>query len=290
MILQIEILRNMEKTQQIYCFTCKILFDYPKWNIHSSHHYELFMFPPKILENFELLDCLFHSPKRNIFKMRQNFSNNVFAVYFNEINQLEYESKKNLFDVLIEHQGHYLCKSEIISYNVNFSLLMIMMEFHENKLSNFIETLDFKQKIKIFSNICEDITYLHQNHYIHGNLSLENIHLNIVNNDVSPIVLGVINSQMKKEINYDFLYEYTNKNIWSPEFLKGENVNEKFDVWCLGILFHQLFFDKKFPFIQYDQNYKLLHKMLRNGKKEILFEIGSGVEKYEQIENIIKSL
>lgn len=259
----------MAKRQTIYCFCDKETISFSEWPDHSSHHSELFIFPPYISNSFTLVRELFHSPTKNVFHMKDNMPRNpknyAITSYFStkEEAKLKEEISKIFYSGIPNIVRLSNCIYIPMSHDSNQGNLITITEFYDRKLDSELSKFLKKDLIFMFLLLCKGVQKLHSYGYFHSFISIKNIVLNPKN---EPILLGLTNCQKISQPNYELIYETTNKAIWPPEFLKGE-INEKFDIWCLGILLHQLLANLSFPFELADDP-KKLHSILRKGLRE----------------------
>lgn len=90
--------------------------------------------------------------------------------------------------------------------------------------------------VKIIFEICEAIKYIHEMGIIHGFLSPSNIL--IENNQVK--VINHINYSLLKN-TYPNFYQIL---YFSPEQIKGDEVDQRADIYAIGIILYQLFTGK----------------------------------------------
>ena len=88
---------------------------------------------------------------------------------------------------------------------------------------------------------------------IHRSLNLENILIKYENKEKTKYIVKLKiteDSVLLKDLNNNFAFnnEKANPKFIAPEILRGEEYNEKCDLWSLGIIIYVLFF-RKYPFI-----------------------------------------
>jgi serine/threonine protein kinase len=92
--------------------------------------------------------------------------------------------------------------------------------------------LSERDSCKIFSQICETLGYLHQNHISHGDLKLDNI---LIGNDQIKIIdFGLACETEKKEFSGSIDY-------CPPEGFSGKQFSgEKADIWSVGVILYSM--------------------------------------------------
>lgn len=179
-----------------------------------------------------------------------NGSKHLYTLKDNDIELVKIMRKETLesdFKMIKISQGHKnicaikRCEYDGITYNVYVEKLNgpdLFDYIIKNKLDS--------DKIKnIMIQLLEGLQYLHKNSVAHGDVKLENV---IVCDDIS---IKIIDFGLSKWTNtmsarYGGSYPYV-----SPEtFLKSNThpINEKVDIWSLGILLYTLV-EEKYPFV-----------------------------------------
>lgn len=259
----------------IYCFKDKQKIEGDEWVKHADHHSELAILPAR-MTGLKFIEVLLHSPTKNTFHVAPKFGHGVhYAISSYFMSRGNAMKISPLCIILNQKTSDYLAQftyCEFIPYSKDYKNpetelgnLITITEFFDTKLlPNLSKFGNPKDLLVIFKNVCEAVQVLHSKNYIHSNICIKNICLD--EKTKKPKLVAITNCQRIEEINYDVIYEYTNKNIWPPEFLQGYKLNEKFDVWCLGILLHQIFCDGNLPFKEY-KSHKHFHKDLRESWK-----------------------
>lgn len=249
----------------IYCFLCNKLSAFKEWKLHASHQSEVFKFPP--IDGFSFVDKIYHKGGKYIFSMKNNFTQKIMGVSFTKIKDEEERNRKQtIFQLISNHERNYLPQQVEADLDEEYSLTIFKMPLYKNQLKDKINQLHVATVIRVLINVCEDLLFLLQNNFFHGNLTLEKIYYeksNEKDDSIYPIILGMTELQIKDNIDEKCIMEFTNKSYWPPEFVCGEKINEKFDVWCLGIIIHKMFGSGKHPLEGGDNNYKQLHSNLR---------------------------
>lgn len=280
----------MEKTiDEIYCFSCSCMLEFKQWVKHATHHSSLYYFPPNLLTRYKFICCVFRQANQFVFRMQDNFSGKFDAVSVNEITPDQYLAQKKLFQLLFNHKRKSLCMYRNIVFDQVCSSLIITTPFYERRLIDIIEQYTSSQVLKMFIKVCEDVAFLHKSGFIHGNLWFENIWIDNLEEE-TPIIIQIDNAQEIGNPNKNKIYEFTNKYILAPEIVTGKQINEKFDVWGLGILLHQFLAERKYPFLTDNNSRNFLNELRKKSKEEqaeSFLRIDSSIK--EDVKEIVKS-
>ena len=121
----------------------------------------------------------------------------------------------------------------------------ILMEYCENDLRKFIDEHKAKQEL-IEENIIYDIILdlilgikeIHKNNIIHRDLKPANIFINKEN----KIKIGDFGISKQLDNGEKYASTNTGTNYYmAPEIIKGEQYNNKIDIWALGCIIYELF-------------------------------------------------
>ena len=122
--------------------------------------------------------------------------------------------------------------------------VVIFMELADHDLNSEIKCLSEDASIKYFLDLCEGIKYLHSRKLVHRDIKPSNI---LIVGGIAKIAgFGLI-----MKLNGDFeKEEYPLGTLFfmPPEVLKGEDFNEKWDIWSLGITLHLMLSKGNYPF------------------------------------------
>ncbi len=91
---------------------------------------------------------------------------------------------------------------------------------------------------------------MNENKIIHGNIKPSNILLTFDKNNVNKVCFKISDyglSKLYEENNIDKSRIIDSSQLISPECLKGEKIDDKSDIWSLGILIYYLLF-QKYPY------------------------------------------
>ena len=153
------------------------------------------------------------------------------------------------------------------SFTLNNNFYIVMEYCNDGDLSGLIKSkkgLNFDEKTiwKYFIQMCIGISHLH-NHQISG--------VKIVHRDLTPLNIFLHDNNIKigdlglaKKLNQ---FSYAKSIVGtpyylSPELCKGNNYNEKSDIWALGVILYELA-TLKLPFIATNQ-LALVNKIIKD--------------------------
>lgn len=90
-------------------------------------------------------------------------------------------------------------------------------------------------------DILSALNYLHKNSIIHADLKLENMLVQKLSNDKLRLKLCDFGLAMKMEDGFCTLKEFSGTLGYNaPEVKKSAKVNEKIDMWSLGICLYEM--------------------------------------------------
>ena len=97
----------------------------------------------------------------------------------------------------------------------------------------------------LFLELCKTIEYLHHNDVVHTNLSVVNILIKTEDEKKIPKIADFGNFELQslyKKFTKKSLYYHSLDSHIPPEKLRNPDLdpNKSFDIWALGILFHQM--------------------------------------------------
>lgn len=157
-----------------------------------------------------------------------------YKIYFVKANNNNNEINKKLI------------QNEIIKYNVlsdieNIPKILkydiekkwyIMYEYIDGLNLDKIKNLTYREKIKILIKICEILEKFHERNIAHCDIKPSNVLIDKKNN-LYLIDLGTCT-------NFNDICYYGSFRYCSLEQLKGNEVNQNFDIYSLGILMYEL--------------------------------------------------
>lgn len=119
-----------------------------------------------------------------------------------------------------------------------------VMEYIEGcPLDEFIINASLKKKLQVFHKICTAISFAHKKGVYHRDLKPANI---LVKNDGEPIVLDFgIAKNVKQSVELTHTGEIIGSpKYMSPETIRGVKVDERSDVYSLGVILYQMLTNK----------------------------------------------
>ena len=167
--------------------------------------------------------------------------------FLNEINNMQIiEGENNENKNTVHFYEKYQNKDEIAN---------VMELCDENLLNYFVDinrALSPEEIGDILSQLNNSFQIMKEKNLVHLSLNLENILIKYENPERTKLTykLKLVNySCLLEEIPNILKLSQTNRNLnfVAPEILKGEKVNEKCDLWSLGVIIYTLFF-KQHPF------------------------------------------
>ena len=126
--------------------------------------------------------------------------------------------------------------------------LYIIMELCEYNLENYIkkreDLISINEIKEILIQLNKIIKKMNEENIIHRDLKLSNILISV--NKINKISFKLCNFNLSKNTN---LKLKNNKNILTiaPEIIKEGNINNKNDIWSLGVIIYYLLF-KEYPY------------------------------------------
>ena len=131
----------------------------------------------------------------------------------------------------------------------------IVMELCDDNLLNFLHKIKEEEKYDIINQLNKTIKILVESQLLYMDLKIENILIKFINKEKTKYIIKLkltddigLMKQFKKLIVSS--KDNNNKGnicINAPEILKGEEYNDKSDLWSLGIIIYILYFNE-YPF------------------------------------------
>ena len=195
----------------------------------------------------EILDKIEINEYISYFKI-QNKEDGI--IYYLKKIKLREESKEELeklskdIQILTTINSEYIFNYE--KYFIKNDYFNIIMEYYDdlslrkliNKYKIEKEFIKPKNVYNLIKYICLGIKAIHDKKIIHGNLTPDNIYIT----KDKKIKIG--NFGIFKQLNNYNDYLLSNKsninNYCAPEVIKGENINNKIDIWSLGCIIYEL--------------------------------------------------
>ena len=199
---------------------------------------------------------------------------------FNEIKNMEIaEGKKKENENAVRFYEYFHNEKEFA----------IVMELCDGNILDYLtnkEDFNDKKKYEIIKQLNKTIKICVENKLNYIDLKIENILIKYKNKEKSNFIVKLKltdDSGLKEEFNKLSHISDINKNIYinAPEILKGEEINNKCDLWSIGIIIYVLFFNK-YPY-HGENKYELLNQ-ISYGEK-ILEKTGNS-----DLDDLIKKL
>lgn len=140
----------------------------------------------------------------------------------------------------LKNYNYFLNNIEFIfSENLKF-IFLIMKENNTTSLKNIINSRIYNLTPDLIKWIVYQITFglyiLHSNNIIHHDIKPSNI---LINEEGSISICDFGSAIFKNEKSYSYTLYYS-----SPEFLTNSKIDEKYDMWALGVIILELFLKK----------------------------------------------
>ena len=181
-----------------------------------------------------------------VYQVLNENENKYYAIkkiLLKDLNEEQIETAENEANILSNITSEYIVKyydsfKDVDSFN-------ILMEYCEKDLKKFINEYKMKNELidenvikNIIMQLCLGIKEIHRKNLIHRDLKPENIFINSDN----KIKIGDFGISKKLDINNKYAHTSIGTNIYmSPEMIKGEQYNNKVDIWALGCIIYELF-------------------------------------------------
>jgi tRNA A-37 threonylcarbamoyl transferase component Bud32 len=148
-----------------------------------------------------------------------------------------------------------------IDYNLDDDLPYIAFEYVEGKSLDKIlkekKKLNIYETINIWMQLLEALDYAHQKGIVHRDLKPENILLKLTSDNLETATVKITDFGISKIINktLNITQDFVGTPWYmSPEQIKGQKVDQRSDIYSLGIIIFQLL-TGKLPFGQSDNIY-----------------------------------
>ena len=207
----------------------------------------------------------------NVFKAKNKENGNYVAIkiinkskYVNEnqylseikiLNELKSENSVSIIEILNDKDYCYIIM-ELCLLNLNEYMKIRKEGFSIEELKDLLNDLN------------EVLKKMNELGIVYTNLKLSNILicLNKINKISFKLCNFGMNKYMKNELSFNFLANYL---TMAPEILENGDINNKNDIWSLGIIIYYLLF-KEYPYKGINE-IKLLND-IKSGKKLKLSE------------------
>jgi serine/threonine protein kinase len=202
-----------------------------------------------------------------VYRAKNIETGNYVAI--KEINKQKYDTnilKEKIKKMKINSENSIMI-NEIIDADKSIYLIMDLCLFNLEEYINMRkEHLSIDEIKKILLDLNKSLKIMKEKEIIHGNIKLSNILISLNQFNQLSFNLCIYDS-------IQFINQLDSKSISnqkpilskSPEFLKGEDISNKSDVWSLGIIIYYMLFNK-FP---YDgkTEYQLYQNIISNQNK-----------------------
>ena len=209
-----------------------------------------------IQSNFPDLDFVqfLGSSQKNLAVVRNKLSKILTTLRFvPNVSRNEYLNRRKFFYLMEKVTHPNIIKYGQILYLKEESVLIITSQFGEISFKNMLLDVSKAKKcqqlfLEYFKQIIQGLKYLHNElKIIHGNLKLSNLLL------IDDLIKISDFKDIKPHFHSNFAWnEFETIEYFPPEVLllrDSNNINEKSDVWALGIILHQALTNQKHPFI-----------------------------------------
>ena len=194
--------------------------------------------------------------------------NNYYFLKQSKNNDEDYINALNKeIEVLLKLKNNKVPK--IIHYEKNSYIITNYID--GNILKNFLD-IDNRDSILVIISLCRILSELHSIGYVHNDLKTENI---IIGKDQKIYLVDFGNAT-----KYDEKPHFGTPNISSPELLCKKQLDQRSDIYSLGVLLHDLI-DKK-ELLDINDN-----ELLREKKNDVIPYIESDISCKKEINDII---
>ena len=201
----------------------------------------------KLLDKYEKINQIYTWSYGEIFKAKNNQTGNYVAIQ--RIDKSKFENENKYLSIV---QNMKLLKSEnsvsfIEAFNTkdNFYIVMELCLINlEEYMKIRNEELSIQELKEILIQINKILKKMKEENIIHRDLKLSNILISM--NKINKILFKLCDFNLSKNINKELK---KNKKILTiaPEIIKEGNINNKNDIWSLGVIIYYLLF-KEYPY------------------------------------------
>ncbi len=185
---------------------------------------------------------------------------------------------------------------KLIDYNLDDNPPYIAFEYVEGKSLDKIlkekKKLNIYETMNIWMQLLEALDYAHQKGIVHRDLKPENILLKLTNDNLETATVKITDFGISKIINktLNITQDFVGTPWYmSPEQIKGQKVDQRSDIYSLGIIIFQLL-TGKLPFGESDNIYAVFKAhMLDNPVDSHILE-GNTTYIPKDIEKIIRKM
>ena len=186
----------------------------------------------------------------NVYKAKYN--NEYFSI--KEITKIKSDNNKLLreIEVMKKMECDNIVKYiEIVETEESF---YIVSELCHLSLAEYLnmrkKSLSIEELKELFIDLNKGLKVMYENKIIHGNIKPSNILLSFNNNNVNKVCFKISDFGLSKLYKENIISRSRirgTSQFISLECLKGEEINDKSDIWSLGILIYYLLF-QNYPY------------------------------------------
>ena len=218
---------------------------------------------------YDLNDIIYYSDETTLYKGKY-FHNDICIKEIQSINYLSNEEQdkiKNEIDISLKLQHKNIITTYGYAFNQKKSKVFIVSEYMKNKsLKSYIEShkgkIPWKQKLSFIYDVSLAIEYMHTRHYkiLHRDIKSSNIlldenyHCKLCDFGMSKYYntnqdMAINNEENSNNMNTNYQTNSQSTLFWmSPEYLCDGLINEKSDIYSLGILIWEIFMEDTNPY------------------------------------------
>ena len=214
----------------------------------------------KIIEKSKIINSFLNNSLREPTDEEMKSFIDGYLIEIENMKLLEGKNKDN--NNIIKYYEHFENKNE----------LAIVMELCDENLLNIIaprkEPYKPEEIFMILNQLNNSFKIMTENKLIHKNLNLKNILIKKENEkNILKLKLNHYSCFLSNLSSTSKSSRHGNLNFIPPEILKGEECNEKCDLWSIGVIIYVLSF-KKNPY-KYNNKREILNDIKNNGQKQL---------------------
>ena len=235
---------------------------------------------------YNLNDIIYYSDDSTLYKGKY-FHNDICIKEIKNINYLsglEQDKIKNEIDISLKLHHKNIINTFGYTFNQKKSKIFIISEYMKNRsLKSYIETnkgnIPLKTKLLFIYEISLAVEYMHTRYYkiLHRDIKSSNIllddnfHCKLCDFGMSKYYiidkdLKLKNNESNNNMNTNYQTNSQSTLFWmSPEYLCDGIINEKSDIYSLGILIWEIFMEDTNPYKNININDYFL------GNKDIVY-------------------
>ena len=225
-----------------------------------------------------------------VYKAKDKVTNELRAMKIIDTEGDEEESEREIEQFIKELKNMDKCCNDykniysikIYDYFITKYEFIIIMELCDNNLYNYLRNrkkgFSSEEILKIMTQLNETFRIMVKENIVHRDIKLENILIKYLDEQREDFIVKLNGYGCSKQLTNSTVCKTIigTASTMAPEIMEGnEKYDNKCDLWSIGIIIYQLFFNK-FPyngmslFIIYNQINKLGQKVLKNtGNKQL---------------------